>query len=308
MSGHISVLLQESVAALDIRPDGWYVDATFGRGGHSRAILAQLNADGRLFALDRDAQAAAEAAKIADPRFYFARSAFGNMEAAFAAVSGWQAGCLQGVLFDLGVSSPQLDEAARGFSFSKEGPLDMRMDQESGISARDWLLGHSEADFARIIRDLGDEPHTIAKRIAKAVYERRERLHTTTDLAVVVAEAMPKKFYRPNYHPATQTFQALRMAVNDELGEIQRGLNAAVKLLAKGGVLAVISFHGGEDALVKRFIREQEGEALPAEIPSNRGRVNQVLELINPVVKPSAQDVAANPRCRSARLRKAVKV
>lgn len=308
MSAHISVLLHESVAALDIRPDGWYLDATFGRGGHSRAILSQLNADGRLFAVDRDAQAAAEAAKIEDSRFYFAKTPFGQIGSAFSAQMGWQAGCLQGVLFDLGVSSPQLDEAERGFSFNKEGPLDMRMDQESGLSARDWLLSHDEQALARIIRDFGGEPHTVAKRIAKAVFAVRERLQTTTQLADVVAQAMPKKFYRPNFHPATQTFQALRMAVNDELGEIQRGLEAAVNLLASGGVLAVISFHGGEDALVKRFIRAQEGEALPAEIPTNRGRVNQVLELINPVIKPSEADVMANPRCRSARLRKAIKI
>lgn len=308
MSAHISVLLQESLSALEIRPDGWYLDATFGRGGHSRAILAQLNEHGRLYAVDRDAQAAVEAASISDPRFYFAKTPFGNIGEAFSAEQGWRTGCLHGVLFDLGVSSPQLDEAMRGFSFNKEGPLDMRMDQESGMSARDWLLSHDEAALARIIRDLGGEPHTVAKRIAKAVFAVRERLQTTTQLAEVVAAAMPKKFYRPNFHPATQTFQALRMAVNDELGEIQRGLDAAVNLLTSGGVLAVISFHGGEDALVKRFIRAQEGEALPAEIPSDRGRVNQVLALVNPVIKPSAKDVAANPRCRSARLRKAVKL
>lgn len=305
MSAHRSVLLQESVEALAIREDGWYLDATFGRGGHSRLILSRLGSEGRLYALDRDPQAAKEAVGIEDVRFRFARQPFSAMPQAFAEVG---AATLDGVLFDLGVSSPQLDQAERGFSFQKEGPLDMRMDNQSGLTAQDWLAQVSEADLAHAIRDLGGESHSIARRIARAVIAARAKLRTTLDLAVVVAEAMPKKYHRAGYHPATQTFQAIRMAVNDEVGEIERGLVAATQLLKSGGVLAVITFHGLEDALVKRFIRSQEGQDLPAEIPSAAGRVGAQLRLIRPVIKPSQAEVAVNPRCRSARLRKAVKV
>lgn len=305
MSGHASVLLDESVDALAIRADGVYLDGTFGRGGHSRAILARLGAEGRLYALDRDPEAAAVAATIADSRFRFAKSPFSALDRAFADVGEES---LDGVLFDLGVSSPQLDDGARGFSFLHEGPIDMRMDPESGVSARDWLLATDAATLARAIRDLGGEPHTVAKRIAEAVLAKRERLQTTTELAAVIAEAMPKKFHRPGYHPATQTFQAMRMVVNDEVGEIERGLAAATRCLKSGGVLAVITFHGLEDALVKRFIRSREGDELPAEIPSEQGRANQVLRLLRPVIKPTVDAIAANPRCRSARLRKAVKI
>lgn len=302
---HVSVLLEESVAALDIRKDGVYLDGTFGRGGHSRAILAALGAEGRLYALDRDPQAAEAATTISDPRFAFAKSPFSALDSAFPEVGE---GSLDGVLFDLGVSSPQLDQGERGFSFLHDGPIDMRMDPESGISARDWLLQTDAVTLARAIRDLGGEPHTVAKRIAEAIIAKRERLASTTALAAVIAEAMPKKFHRPGYHPATQTFQAIRMVVNDEVGEIERGLAAATQCLKSGGVLAVITFHGLEDALVKRFIRSREGEELPAEIPSDRGRVNQTLRLIRPVIQPSVEAIAANPRCRSARLRKAVKI
>ena len=305
MSQHVSVLLEESVAALDIRADGAYLDATFGRGGHSRLILQQLGEGGRLYALDRDPQASTEAASIDDSRFHFERAAFSQMGNAFAEVGK---ASLDGVLFDLGVSSPQLDQAARGFSFAKEGPLDMRMDNESGLTAKEWLEAVSEADLARAIRDLGGESHSIARRIARAITAERGKLNSTLDLAEVVSQAMPRKYHRPGYHPATQTFQAIRMSVNDEVGEIERALAAATDLLKSGGVLAVITFHGLEDALVKRFIRSREGEDLPAEIPSQSGRIGQELELIRPLIKPSAQAVAANPRCRSARLRKAVKI
>lgn len=302
---HISVLLAESVEALAICEDGWYLDATFGRGGHSRAILHRLGAKGRLFALDRDPQAAEVAATIDDARFSFAKAPFSVLDQAFDEVSE---GSLDGVLFDLGVSSPQLDQAARGFSFQHDGPIDMRMDPESGMSAREWLLQTDETTLARAIRDLGGETHSVAKRIAKAVMARREQLMSTTALAAVVAEAVPKKLHKPGFHPATQTFQAIRMVVNDEVGEIERGLLAATRCLKSGGHLAVITFHGLEDALVKRFIRDQEGEDVPGEIPTQHGRVNQVLRLVRPVIKPQAEDVAANPRCRSARLRRAVKL
>ena len=305
MSDHVTVLLHEAVQALAIRADGAYLDGTFGRGGHSRAILAALGGAGRLYALDRDPQAAEAATVIDDSRFLFARSPFSCMDTAFAAVG---AASLDGILLDLGVSSPQLDQAARGFSFGKEGPLDMRMDNESGITAADWLAATDEATLARVIRDWGGEPHTVAKRIARAVIAARGKLRTTLDLADVVADAVPRKLHKAGFHPATQTFQAIRIAVNDEVGEIERGLLAATRLLKSGGVLAVITFHGLEDALVKRFIRAHEGAPLPAEIPSAHDRVNPLLRLVPPVVKPSAREVADNPRSRSARLRKAVKI
>ena len=305
MSEHTTVLLQEAVQALAVRADGKYLDGTFGRGGHSRAILAALGESGRLYALDRAPQAAQAAASVADARFRFARSPFSAMDTAFADVG---AASLDGVLLDLGVSSPQLDQAARGFSFAKEGPLDMRMDNENGITAADWLAATDEATLARVIRDWGGETHTVAKRIARAVIAARGKLRTTLDLAAVVADAVPRKLHKAGYHPATQTFQAIRIAINDEVGEIERGLAAATRLLKAGGVLAVITFHGLEDALVKRFVRAHEGARLPAEIPAANDRVNPLLRLVPPAIKPSAKEVADNPRSRSARLRKAVKI
>lgn len=304
-SAHISVLLQESVDALGIRADGHYLDATFGRGGHSREILQRLGEKGRLYAIDRDPQAAAAAKEIDDPRFVFAKAPFSLLDKVFDEVGEET---LDGVLFDLGVSSPQLDSPERGFSFRHDGPIDMRMDTESGISAGEWLMQTDEATLSRAIRDLGGETHGVAKRIAKAVIARRETLHGTVALAQTIAAAVPQKLHKAGYHPATQTFQAIRMMVNDETGEIARGLLAATRCLKKGGYLAVITFHGLEDALVKRFIREQEGDDIPGEIPTQHGRVNQVLRLMSPVIKPQAEDVAANPRCRSARLRRAVKI
>lgn len=301
---HLPVLLEESLDALSLKSDGRYLDATFGRGGHSRPILSRLGEKGALFAVDRDPKAARSAAEIVDPRFHFRRTPFSRIGAVFETVDMKS---LDGVLFDLGVSSPQLEAAERGFSFRREGPLDMRMDPESGISAKEWLLANDETTLAKIIRDWGGEPHTIARRIARAVMAVREGLQTTTDLASVVARAMPKKYYKPGHHPATQTFQALRMAVNDEISELGAGLEAATNVLKPGGVLVVITFHGLEDALVKRFVRAREGAVVPAEIPVQMGRIDPVLKLVPPVIKPSAAQVADNPRSRSAKLRKAEK-
>lgn len=305
-SEHIPVLLAEAVAALEIAPNGRYLDATFGRGGHSSEILAQLGESGQLYALDRDQQAAAVAAQITDPRFHFARCAFSEMKTAFAALG---AESLDGILFDLGVSSPQLDDPSRGFSFAKEGPLDMRMDNEQNLTAQKWLKNVDEDTLTTVIRDYGGEPHTVAKRIAKAILAAKNDLKSTLDLASVVAQARPKKLYKPHLHPATQTFQAIRIAVNDEIGEIQRALRAATMMLKSGGILVVISFHGLEDATVKRFVRSMEGEPLPAEIPAtNTTNIHQVLRLVPPVIKPSSAEIAQNPRSRSAKLRKAVKL
>lgn len=303
---HISVLKEESIDCLNIQPDGVYVDATFGRGGHSRAILERLGNNGRLYALDRDPSAQAYAQTIDDSRFHFARCAFSHLSQAFADL---QDESVDGVLFDLGVSSPQLDDGMRGFSFMREGPIDMRMDPESGMSAKEWLMQTDERTLATAIRDLGGEPHGISQRLARVIMESRDRLHTTLDLANVIAQAMPKKHYKAGQNPATQTFQAIRMVVNNEVEEIKQGLQAATAMLKKNGVLAVITFHGLEDRLVKQFMRAQEGQRLPSEIPlTDSGWRDQVLRLISPVVQPSQKEVQNNPRARSARLRKAIKI
>ena len=294
MSAHVTVLLHEAVQALAIRADGVYLDGTFGRGGHSRAMLAALGRAGRLYALDRDPQAAEAAAGIDDPRFHFARCPFSRMETAFADVG---AASLDGILLDLGVSSPQLDQAARGFSFGKEGPLDMRMDNESGITAADWLAATDEATLARVIRDWGGEPHTVARRIARAVIAARGKLRTTLDLAAVVADAVPRKLHKAGFHPATQTFQAIRIAVNDELTQVEQTLQLVPALLRTGGRVGVISFHSLEARLVKRFFAEQRQAGYEAEL--------RIL-----TKKPIAgnHDDAYNPRARSAKLRAAAKI
>lgn len=304
---HKTVLLHEAIAALNIQADGWYLDATFGRGGHSRLILEHLGANGRLYALDRDPQAAevAEDLARAEPRFYFAPRTFSAMESAFLEVGE---GSLSGVLFDFGVSSPQLDQAERGFSFQKQAPLDMRMDTRTGVTAFDLLQTISEADLVKAITQLGGEPYSLALRIGNAIMRHKSELMMTTDLANVVAAAVPKKFHRAGYHPATQTFQAIRMLVNDEVGEIERGLQSALKLLKTGGVLVAISFHDVEDKLVKRFARDKEGEELPAEIPVARGRVHQQVALAKRVVRPTPEEIRDNPRSRSAKMRIVVKV
>lgn len=303
---HKTVLLQEAIDALKIQSDGWYLDATFGRGGHSRLILECLGKDGRLYALDRDPQAAEVAQELSanEPRFHFAPQPFSQMQSAFSEVGE---GSLSGVLFDFGVSSPQLDQAERGFSFQKQAPLDMRMDTRTGMTALDLIQTIDESSLVKAITQWGGEPYSVALRIGRAIIGHKSALKTTTDLANVVAAAVPKKFHRAGYHPATQTFQAIRMMVNDEVGEIERGLQSALALLKTGGVLVAISFHDVEDRLVKRFAREKEGEDLPAEIPVMHGRMHQQLTLAKQVVRPSSQEIRENPRSRSAKMRIMVK-
>lgn len=301
---HITVLLHEALDALNIRPDGHYLDMTFGRGGHSRLILEHLNENGRLYAIDRDPEAVAEALKIQDPRFYFQKSAFSGLNQAFPELKA-----LDGVLMDLGVSSPQLDDAQRGFSFSKAGAIDMRMDNQSGLSAYEWLKQTNIKELSQIIRDWGGEPHTVAQRIAQAIIQALPNLENNTiKLAKIIADAVPKKFHRPAYHPATQTFQAIRMAVNQEIPELESALNQAVKLLKPNAYVAVISFHSGEDQIVKRFFRRLEGENLPAEIPLSESKIGAVLEMDKKVIRPNEQAIIENPRCRSAILRRAKKL
>ena len=266
MVAHTPVLLDEVLAGLSVKADGRYCDATFGRGGHTAAILQQLGPAGRLCAIDRDPAAIAAGRErfAAEPRLTLVRGSFGRLEERVRA-AGWE-GELQGVLLDLGVSSPQLDEADRGFSFMQDGPLDMRMDNESGLSAAQWLARAGEREIADVLFKLGEEK--FSRRIARAIVAARAEtpIGTTRQLADIVAGAVPTR--EPGKHPATRTFQAIRIHVNRELEEVEAALPQAVNLLAPGGRLCVISFHSLEDRLVKRFMRrEAQGDPIYAELP-----------------------------------------
>ncbi len=301
MTQHHTVFLEEAVAALAIKPAGTYLDCTYGRGGHTKMILAQLNGEGQLYSCDRDPEAELSAREINDQRFHFVRSNFSQLDNFLPRQLE-----LDGVLMDLGISSPQVDRAERGFSFNKAGPIDMRMNNQVGPTAQELLASYDEKKLADIIRDYGGEPHTIARRIAWAI-KAALPLKDTLALAEVVSAAVPKKYHKKNQHPATQTFQALRIAVNDEFTEIENALAAAVPRLKKEGTLVVISFHSDEDALVKRFLRKYEGETLPPELPIS-GKINQQLKMVGSPLRPSEEAVRINPRARSALLRKAIKL
>lgn len=299
--GHVPVMLAEVLEGLRVRTDGRYLDGTFGRGGHAREVLARLGPEGRLLLMDRDPEA------IADARREFAGDArVGIRHANFAEMGEWQeAAGLDGVLLDLGVSSPQLDDASRGFSFQADGPLDMRMDPTRGSSAADWLANADEREIADVLWRHGEE--RMSRRIARAIVERvREQpLRTTRELAELVARSIGHR--ERNKHPATRTFQALRIHVNDEAGSLQRGLEAARACLRPGGRLAVISFHSLEDRVVKQFIRGEVARPVRRGLP--------VPEIASPelVAIGKAQfageaELAANPRARSAVLRIAGKV
>ena len=299
---HITVLLHEAVNGLNIQPDGIYVDGTFGRGGHSRHILSQLGPNGRLLAIDRDPQAIAEAAKIDDPRFQILHGPFSRL-AEMMQEQGLS-GKVNGVLLDLGVSSPQLDEAERGFSFQKDGPLDMRMDTTCGQSAADWLAEADEADIAWVLKNYGEEK--FARKIARAiVFDRVTEPYTRTRaLAQMIARVSPSK--DKHKHAATRSFQAIRIHVNGELDEIEQALNGALDVLATGGRLSVISFHSLEDRIVKRFIRKQEkGPEIPPGLPLTEAQLSggRLLKSIGKAQKPSVGEVEANPRARSSVLR-----
>ncbi|SJZ72861.1 S-adenosyl-methyltransferase [Vibrio cincinnatiensis] len=310
---HISVLLHESIAGLAIKPDGIYIDGTFGRGGHSRTILSQLGENGRLYSIDRDPQAIAEAKKIEDPRFTIIHGPFSGI-AEYAQQYGLQ-GKVDGVLFDLGVSSPQLDDAERGFSFMKDGPLDMRMDPSSGIPVSQWLLEADLDDITWVIREFGEDKH--ARRIAKAIVAYRENvdnapLTRTSQLAKLISEAAPKSF-KEKKHPATRAFQAFRIYINSELEEIDTALQGAASILAPQGRLSVISFHSLEDRMVKRFMRkESKGPEVPHGIPLTEVQIRALgsakLKTVGKAIKPSEQEVALNPRSRSSVLRIAEKL
>jgi 16S rRNA (cytosine1402-N4)-methyltransferase len=297
---HVTVLLDEAVAALNLRADGIYVDATFGRGGHSRAILARLGARGRIIALDRDLAAVAVGEAWNERRLTLVHAAFSGLGAAVRRQGVTQ---VDGVLFDLGVSSPQLDEAERGFSFRFDAPLDMRMDTSRGMTAAQWLNQAAEEEIAQVVRDYGEE--RFARQVARAIVKARSAtpLATTRQLATLVAAAVRTR--ERGQDPATRTFQAVRIFINRELEELEQALPQAVELLRPGGRLVVISFHSLEDRMVKRFMRsEAEGERVPPEIPLPAAALRQGrLHLIGKARRPGAAECAANPRARSAVMR-----
>jgi 16S rRNA (cytosine1402-N4)-methyltransferase len=301
-NAHVPVLLDEVMQALKVQPDGVYVDATYGRGGHSEAILSRLGRRGRLIALDRDPQAAHDAQRRfgVDERFRFHAQPFSRIGA--VATDEQVSGKVNGILFDLGVSSPQLDNASRGFSFRLDGALDMRMDPAHGESAAAWLNRVAEGELARVIRDLGEE--RFAKRVARAIVRARTEspIDTTARLAGIVRDAIPTR--ERGKDAATRTFQAIRLHVNRELEEIRDALPQALDSLAAHGRLAVISFHSLEDRIVKQFMRhEARGAQPPPGVPVRASEITVRLAVIGKAMKPSAGEIARNPRARSAVLR-----
>lgn len=303
---HRPVLLEEAVDALNIRPDGKYLDGTFGRGGHSRAILARLSKQGCLLSLDRDPEAVATGKEELgeDSRFSIVQGDFAEMER-YVREWGVEEG-LDGILLDIGVSSPQLDNPDRGFSFMGDGPLDMRMNPLQGVSAKEWLAEASERELTRVFREFGEERH--ARRIARSIVlaRQKQRLETTGQLARLIEDTIGRR--EKNKHPATRCFQAIRIVINDELAQLARGLEEAIKLLRPGGRLVVISFHSLEDRLVKRTIREA---ARPGQVRRNIPQHpdhEPLLRLIGRAVKPSETELSVNPRARSAVMRVAEKL
>jgi 16S rRNA (cytosine1402-N4)-methyltransferase len=308
MVEHEPVLAEEALAGLAVRRDGCYVDGTYGRGGHSSRILARLGPEGRLLALDKDPAAVADARERFrdDFRFAIRHADFEDMRGHAEAHFGGRA--VLGVLLDTGVSSPQLDCADRGFSFTQDGPLDMRMNTDEGRTAAEWLGQVSEADLVQTIRQYGEEP--AARRVAAAIVaaRRQKPIATTAELAAIVTRALPKVPGRRT-HPATRVFQAIRIAVNDELGALERGLAAALALLAESGRLVVISFHSLEDRIVKRFIaHEARGDPAYAGLPDMPAWARPGLKPVGRLVRPGTDEIARNPRSRSARMRIAEKL
>lgn len=300
---HITVLLDEAVNGLNIRQDGIYIDGTFGRGGHSRLILSKLGPTGRLIAIDRDPLAIQAAEEIQDPRFSIVHGPFSDIRSYVEQLG--LSGAIDGILFDIGVSSPQLDDPLRGFSFMRDGPLDMRMDPTRGLSAAQWLQEAEADDIAWVLKNYGEE--RFARRIASAIVEhnRTQPMTRTKELADVVSAATPVR--DKHKHPATRTFQAIRIYINSELDEIERALEGALDVLAEGGRLSVISFHSLEDRIVKRFIREHSrGPQLPPGLPLTESQINaQSTRKLKSLGKmmPSEREIQENPRARSSVLR-----
>lgn len=306
-TGHRPVLLEESLSALGLDPRGYYLDGTFGRGGHSRAILAALGPTGRLLALDQDPEAVTWGQTLAraDARFQIAHAQFGRL-AEVTERHGLR-GRLNGVLLDLGVSSPQLDSPERGFSFLRDGPLDMRMNPDGDApTAAQWLAGASEREIERVLRDFGEE--RFARRIARAIVLERQRqpFTGTLRLASIIAQAHPA--WERDRHPATRGFQGIRIFLNQELEQLRAALEQALEALVVGGRLVVISFHSLEDRMVKRFFRAgAQGDALPRGLPVTALERGPRLRLLGGPARPGAAELAINPRARSAILRAAEK-
>jgi len=303
---HETVLLHEAVDALRVS-EGVYVDGTFGRGGHSRLLLEQLAADGQLVVFDKDPQAIAEAQALAkdDDRVVVCHASFAELKPRLAELG--LVGQVRGLLLDLGVSSPQLDDASRGFSFRSDGPLDMRMDPSQGESAADWLSRVDETTLANVLYQYGDERHS--RRIARAIVKARgeQPLTSTLRLAEIIKVAHPA--WERNKHPATRSFQAIRIFINGELSDLEALLNDAVDVLAPGGRLSVITFHSLEDRMVKQFVRLQEkGPDLPPDLPVPDAEIRRTMKRVGKGIKPSAAEIDVNVRSRSATLRVAEKL
>lgn len=306
---HVTVLLDEAVAALAVCADGYYVDGTFGRGGHSRLLLQQMGPGGHLLGFDKDPQAIATGQALAaeDGRFVVVQRSFAELGEELA--ERGLLGRVDGVLLDLGVSSPQLDDPERGFSFLNDGPLDMRMNPGQGVSAAEWIATASEEEITQVIRDYGEE--RFARRMARAVVQRRveKPFERTADLAQVLAEANPA--WEKGKNPATRAFQGIRIHINNELGDLERGLEAAMDALAVGGRLVVISFHSLEDRIVKQFMRRQakgEADKLPRDLPIIPEKFEPRLKLLGKPQYASEAEIQANPRSRSAVMRVAEKL
>ncbi len=304
---HCSVLLRESVDALVQDPAGIYIDCTFGRGGHTSEILQRLGPKGRVVGFDKDPEAIAYGRQqfAGEPRLQLVHSSFADLAQAVANLN--LPGDISGVLMDLGVSSPQIDQAERGFSFMQDGPLDMRMDTSAGQSAAQWINSAAEAQMMQVFFDFGEE--RFARRIARAIVARREKkpFARTKDLAEVVAAANPK--WEREKNPATRVFQAIRIFINNELDDLQQGLNAAFEIIKPGGRVAVISFHSLEDRIVKRFFKEgAKGEDFPKGLPIRADQINRTLELVSKPIKASSEELKNNVRARSAVLRVAEKL
>jgi 16S rRNA (cytosine1402-N4)-methyltransferase len=304
---HQPVLLDEVLEGLSIKPGGTYIDGTFGRGGHASRIVEKLDDQGRLLVMDKDPQAIAAARQLfaADERVIIAKGSF-TMLKQQATEQGWL-GKVDGVLLDLGISSPQVDDAARGFSFRRDGALDMRMDPDSGRSAAQWIAQVSERDLAAVLKEYGEE--RFAKRIARAIVTAREDqpITTTKQLASIIAKAHPR--WEIGKDPATQSFQAIRIFINNELDELTTCLGQVLDVLKSGGRLVIISFHSLEDRIVKRFIRDQSrGDRYPAGVPVTQAQLNPRLKAIGKAIKPGDAELERNPRARSSVLRIAEKI
>ena len=303
---HQTVLLHEAVDALVTLPDGFYVDGTFGRGGHSRYLLQNLNRSGRVLGVDKDQEAQAAAHELAESesRFQFFHGSFAELP---QQLRGMGVDAVDGILLDLGVSSPQLDDGDRGFSFMRDGPLDMRMDTSRGETAAQWLSRADLQDIAAVLKEYGEE--RFARRIASAIVAARavSPIETTSQLARLVSEAHPR--WEKHKHPATRSFQAIRIKVNRELEDLQAFLSVALDMLRVGGRLVVISFHSLEDRLVKRYMRDMaRGDSLPRGVPVTDSQLNRRMRLVGRSVKASAEEVAGNVRARSAVMRIAEKI